>query len=85
MTPPSACSARPRVTENAGHPAKAVTLTRKRLSSLASSTAFAEEIRPFRDECQKTLSPTGQRPLRGIVRNGAIYPFEPGGLTASLE
>jgi hypothetical protein len=69
--------ARPRVTENAGHPAKAVTLAEEALA-LASSEAFAEEIRQFRDECQKALSPTGQRTLRGIVRNGAVYPFEPG-------
>jgi hypothetical protein len=77
MTPPSACSARPRVTENAGHPAKTVRLAEEALA-LASSEAFAEEIRQFRDECRKTLSPTGQRTLRGIVRNGAVYPFEPG-------
>ncbi len=62
---------------NAGHPAKAVALAESALA-LASSEAFAEEIRQFRDECQKTLSPTGQRTLRGIVRNGAVYPFESG-------
>jgi len=45
-TPPSACSARPRATENAGHPAKAVALADAALA-LAGSEAFAEEIGNF--------------------------------------
>jgi hypothetical protein len=49
--------------------------------SLTSVEGFAEEIRQFRDECQKPPDLTGQRTLRGIVRNGAVYPFEPDVLT----
>ena len=49
--------------------------------SLTSVESLAEELRQFRDECQETISPTGQRTLRGIVRNGAVYPIEPGVLT----
>jgi tetratricopeptide (TPR) repeat protein len=49
--------------------------------SLTSVEGFAEEIRRFRDECHKPPDSTGHRTLRGIVRNGAVYPFEPDVLT----
>ena len=66
--------------KNAGRVAEAVACTTTALS-LTSAIGFAEEIRRFRDECQPTPSPTGPRTLRGVVRNGAVYPFEPGLLT----
>ncbi len=62
--------------KNAGRMTEAVACAEAALS-LTSAGGLAEEIRRFRDECQKTPSPTGQRTLRGIVRNGAVYPFEP--------
>jgi tetratricopeptide (TPR) repeat protein len=65
---------------NAGRLAEAGARAEAALS-LTSVAGFAEEIRRFRDECQKTLDSTGQRTLRGIVRNGAVYPFEPDVLT----
>lgn len=49
--------------------------------SLTKAESFAEEIRRFLDESRRTPSQTGQRTLRGIVRNGAVYPFEPNALT----
>ncbi len=63
--------------KNAGRLREAIARAEEALS-LASAGSFAEEIRQFRDECQQTLGPTGQRALRGIVRNGAVYPFEAG-------
>ncbi len=63
--------------KNAGRLAEAGARAEAALS-LTNVAGFAEEIRRFRDECQKTPSPTSQRTLRGIVRNGAVYPFEPG-------
>lgn len=49
--------------------------------SLTRVEGFAEEIRRFLDEFRRPPSPTYQRTLRGIVRNGAVYPFEPNVLT----
>ncbi|MEP7342079.1 MAG: hypothetical protein ABI977_30385 [Acidobacteriota bacterium] len=66
--------------KNAGRLAEAVVCAETALS-LTSAGSLAEEIRRFRDECQKTPGPPDQRTLRGVVRNGAVYPFEPGVLT----
>jgi tetratricopeptide (TPR) repeat protein len=66
--------------KNAGRLAEAVACADAALS-LTSVGGFAEEIRQFRDECQKPPDPAGQRTLRGVVRNGAVYPFEPDVLT----
>lgn len=49
--------------------------------SLTKTPALAEEIKQFRDECLSTASSASPRTLRGIVRNGAVYPSEPGVLT----
>jgi hypothetical protein len=46
--------------------------------NLSSSAEFAKEIQQFRNDCEKALAPAGQRTLRGIVRNGAVYPLVPG-------
>lgn len=66
--------------KNAGRIAEAVVCAIRALS-LTSLESFAEEIRQFRDECQSAPRPTGPRTIRGIVRNGAVYPSEPGLLT----
>ena len=66
--------------KNAGRMTEAVACAEAALS-LTSAGGFAEEIRQFLDECQNTPITTGQRTLRGIVRNGAVYPFEPSVLT----
>jgi len=65
--------------KNAGRLAEAIVCAEAALS-LTSAGGFADEIRQFRDECQKPPDPAGQRTLRGIVRNGAVYPFEPDAL-----
>ena len=49
--------------------------------SFTNSAALAEEIKQFRDECLSAASPVSQRILRGVVRNGAVYPSEQGVLT----
>lgn len=46
--------------------------------SLTNAATFAEEIRQFRDECLSAASSVSQRILRGVVRNGAVYPSEQG-------
>jgi len=66
--------------KNAGRAPEAVACAEAALS-LTGAGGLAEELRRFRDECQKTPGLTSQRTLRGIVRNGAVYPFEPGVLT----
>ena len=63
--------------KNAGRIAEAIARTTSALS-LTGASSFAEEIRQFRDECQNMLSQTGHRVIRGIVRNGAVYPSEQG-------
>lgn len=49
--------------------------------TLTGSEEFVKEMQQFRNDCQRTLAPTGQRTLHGIVRNGAVHPFEPNVLT----
>lgn len=61
--------------KNAGRMTEATVCAEEALS-LTNIGSFAEEIRLFRDECRQT-----PRTLRGIVRNGAVYPFEPSLLT----
>jgi tetratricopeptide (TPR) repeat protein len=59
---------------------KAIALAEKAMT-LSSSKEFVKEIQQFRDECRKASAPISQRTLRGIVRNGAVHPFEPNVLT----
>jgi hypothetical protein len=66
--------------KNAGRVTEAIACAEAALS-LTGVESLAEELRQFRDECQETIGTTGQRTLRGIVRNGAVYPIEPGVLT----
>ncbi len=61
--------------KNAGHFAKAIALAEEAMA-LPSSGDFVKEVALFRDECRKASTPAGQRTLRGIIRNGAVYPFE---------
>jgi tetratricopeptide (TPR) repeat protein len=63
--------------KQAGRVSEAITFATNALS-LTTLATFAEEIRQFRDECQQSLKPAGPRTLRGIVRNGAVYPSELG-------
>lgn len=63
--------------KNAGEFAKAIALAEEAMN-LSSSAEFAKEIQQFRNDCEKALAPAGQRTLRGIVRNGAVYPLVPG-------
>lgn len=63
--------------KNAGELGKAITLAEQAMA-LTGSAEFAKEIKQFRDECKNASLPAGQRTLRGIVRNGAVHPFEPG-------
>lgn len=49
--------------------------------SLTNTPTLAEEIKQFRDKCLSTASSASPRTLRGIVRNGAVYPAEQGVLT----
>ena len=65
--------------KQAGRMAEALASATQALSC-TTMTSLSEEIRQFRDECQPTR-PTVPRTLRGIVRNGAVYPFEPEALT----
>lgn len=65
---------------NARQFAKAAALA-KEAGALTNSADFAEEIERFHDECQTASATPAQRTLRGIVRNGAVIPFEPGVLT----
>lgn len=62
---------------HAGQLAKAIALAEEAMI-LSSARDFVEEIRQFRDELKKASTPVEQRTLRGIVRNGAVYPFESG-------
>ncbi len=66
--------------KNAGRMTEAVACATSALS-LTSLEGLAEELRQFRDECQQLSSSPSPRTLRGIVRNGAVYPFEPNVLT----
>lgn len=66
--------------KSAGEFAKAITLVEQAMT-LTGSEEFVKEMQQFRNDCQRTLAPTGQRTLRGIVRNGAVHPFEPNVLT----
>jgi tetratricopeptide (TPR) repeat protein len=63
--------------KNAGAFAKAITLAEEAMT-LTSSGEFVKEIQQFRNDCEKALAPAGQRTLRGIVRNGAVHPFDSG-------
>lgn len=49
--------------------------------SLTKTPALAEEMKQFREECLSAASSASPRTLRGIVRNGAVYPSEQGVLT----
>ncbi len=49
--------------------------------ALTLNEGFTAEIRSFLSECQRPGSLTAQRTLRGVVRNGAVYPVEIGVLT----
>lgn len=62
---------------NAGELVKAINLAEQAMA-LTRSAEFAKEIEQFRDECKNASPSAGQRTLRGIVRNGAAHPFEPG-------
>ncbi|MCI0690893.1 hypothetical protein L0337_02685 [candidate division KSB1 bacterium] len=66
--------------KNAGEFAKAITLAEEAMT-LTSTGEFVKEMQQFRNDCEKALAPAGQRTLRGIVRNGAVHPFEPNALT----
>ncbi|MGH7596651.1 MAG: hypothetical protein ACREOI_09875 [bacterium] len=63
--------------KKAGEFVKAISLAEEAMA-LTRSAEFAKEIEQFRDECKNASLPAGQRTLRGIVRNGAVHPFEPG-------
>jgi len=63
--------------KKAGQIAKAITLAEEAMT-LSNSEVFVKEMQQFRDECKQAFIPSSQRKLRGIVRNGAVYPFEPG-------
>jgi tetratricopeptide (TPR) repeat protein len=63
--------------KNAGELAKSITLAEQAMA-LTRSAEFAKEIEQFRDECKNASPSAGHRTLRGIVRNGAVHPFEPG-------
>ena len=66
--------------KNASHVSQALACATNALS-LTKTLALAEEIKQFRDECLSTASSPSPRTLRGIVRNGAVYPAEQGVLT----
>ncbi len=66
--------------KQAGDVAKAIALTDEALT-LTQAENFVAEIQAFRAACEQALRSIGQGTLRGIVRNGAVYPFEPGRLT----
>lgn len=66
--------------KNAGRMAEAIACSTSALP-LTGVSSFAEEVRQFRAECQGTSNPTSHRVIRGIVRNGAVYPFEQGVLS----
>ena len=63
--------------KNIGDLVKAVSLAEEALG-LTRSEKLADELRAFRTECEQSLLPMRQHTLRGIVRNGAVYPFEQG-------
>ena len=63
--------------KNAGQIAEAIAMAEEAMA-LSSSEVFVKEIRQFREACRQASAPASQRTLRGIVRNGAIYPLEPG-------
>ncbi len=63
--------------KNAGQLAQAIALADEAIA-LSVSEIFTKEIRQFRNECELTLTTTRGRNLRGVVRNGAVHPFEPG-------
>lgn len=62
--------------KNAGELKKALALASEALD-LPLPTEFAKEIQQFLADCQQETAPANRRMLRGVVRNGAIYPFEP--------
>ena len=66
--------------QQAGRAAEAITCANQAMAC-TKLASLSEEIRQFRDECQPPPPPPSPRTLRGIVRNGAVYPFEPGVLT----
>ncbi len=63
--------------KNAGELAKAISLADEAVT-LPSSGEFVKEIQQFSEECKKASAPASSRTLHGIVRNGAVHPFEPG-------
>jgi tetratricopeptide (TPR) repeat protein len=63
--------------KNTGEFAKAIALAEE-AKTLSSSGELIKEIQQFRDACRQASTPSGHRTLRGIVRNGAVYPFESG-------
>jgi len=56
---------------------KAIALAEEAIT-LSNSEVLVREIQQFCHECKQALASTSPRKLRGIVRNGAIYPFETG-------
>lgn len=62
--------------KHAGNLPKALAAAEEALS-LEAPAVFAKEIQEFISGCKQALMPTTTRTLRGIVRHGAIYPFEP--------
>lgn len=63
--------------KHAGEFARAAALADESVT-LSNSKEFVKEIQQFHDECKRAFHSTAQRTLRGIVRNGAVHPFEPG-------
>ena len=63
--------------KNACHLSQALACATNALS-LTNTNTLVEEIRQFRDECLSAASSASQRILRGVVRNGAVYPSEQG-------
>lgn len=63
--------------KNAGELTRAIFLAEESMT-LPSSSEFVREIQQFRDECKKASASNTRRTLRGVVRNGAVHPFEPG-------
>jgi len=61
--------------KHAGHLPKALALAEDALT-LDLTADFAKEIQEFIYGCKQILMPAAPRTLRGIVRKGAIYPFE---------
>lgn len=61
--------------KNAGELVKAIALAEEAMA-LSGSVELVKEIQQFRDECKRAIAPTDRRTFRGIVRNGAVHPFE---------